>query len=173
MHKACHMSMIQYKLYNALIMAIIYIVFNHNKDYYMTCCTCSTFHIHRGITRTNGAFFRLLLQFCGARLTMSSETSNASRTRYYLAFEHLKLVYEASFSSYGVICLLCCCWRSGLLQRQSCPQLTCLEADRFKIYYRIAAQVQKNRVSKLWKLSRSYACDCCAKHCRHVQLNCG
>ena len=24
------------------------------------------------------------------------------RTRYYLAFQHLKLVYEASFSSYGI-----------------------------------------------------------------------
>ena len=31
----------------------------------------------------------------------------------------------------------------------------CLEADRFKFYYRISAQVQRNRVSKLWKLSRS------------------
>ena len=30
----------------------------------------------------------------------------------------------------------------------------CLEADRFKFYYRIAAQVQRNCVSKLWKLSR-------------------
>ena len=36
---------------------------------------------------------------------MSPETSNASRTLYYLAFEHLKRVYEALFSSYGVICL--------------------------------------------------------------------
>ena len=35
----------------------------------------------------------------------------------------------------------------------------CLEADRLEFYYRIAAQVQRNRVSKLWKLSRSgYAC---------------
>ena len=47
----------------------------------------------------------------------SSETSNASRTRYYLAFTRV-------FSSYGVICFVYSCWRSGLLQRQSCPQLT-------------------------------------------------
>ena len=118
---------------------------------------------------------RLLLQFCGARLTMSPETSNASRTRYYVAFEHLKLVYEASFSRYGVICLLClpllAIWTSP---KAKLSTVSCLEADRFKFYYRIAAQVQRNRVSKLWKLSRSwYACDCCAKLCRHAQLNCG
>ena len=38
-------------------------------------------------------------------------------------------------------------------------KVDCLEADRLEFYYRIAAQVQRNRVSKLWKLSRSwYAC---------------
>ena len=36
-------------------------------------------------------------------LTMSHGTSNA---RYYLTFQHLKLVYEALFSSYGVGLLL-------------------------------------------------------------------
>ena len=30
-----------------------------------------------------------------------------------------------------------------------------LEADRLEFHYRIAAQVQRNRVSNLWKLSRS------------------
>ena len=91
---------------------------------------------------------------------MSPETSNSSRTRYYLAFEHLKFVYEASFSSYGVICLLCmlclpllAIWTSS---KAKLSTVDCLEADRFKFYYRIAAQVQRNRVSKLWKLSRSW-----------------
>ena len=46
---------------------------------------------------------RLLCQFCSARSTVSIETYNVSRTRYYLAFEHLKVSYEALFSSYGVI----------------------------------------------------------------------
>ena len=117
--------------------------------------------------------FRPLLQFCGARWTPSPETSNASRTRYYLAFQHLKFVHEASFSSYGVICLLClpllAIWTSPMAKLST---VDCLEADRFKFYYRISAQVQRNRVSKLWKLSRSWY-DCCAKHCRHAQLNCG
>ena len=103
---------------------------------------------------------------------MSPETSNASTTRYYLAFEHLKLVYEASFSRYGVICLpLLAIWTSP---KAKLSTVDCLEADRFKFYYRLAAQVQRNRVSKLWKLSRSwYACDCCAKLGRHAQLNGG
>ena len=48
---------------------------------------------------------RLLCQFCSARSTVSIETYNVSRTRYYLAFEHLKVSYEALFSSYGVIFL--------------------------------------------------------------------
>ena len=45
---------------------------------------------------------RLLCQFCSARSTVSIETYNVSRTRYYLAFEHLKVPL---FSSYGVIFL--------------------------------------------------------------------
>ena len=48
---------------------------------------------------------RLFCQFCSARSTVSIETYNVSRTRYYLAFEHLKVSYEALFSSYGVIFL--------------------------------------------------------------------
>ena len=72
----------------------------------------------------------------------------------------MKIVYEASFSSYGVICLLClpllAIWTSP---KAKLSTVDCLEADRFEFYYRIAAQVQRNRVSKLWKLSRSwYAC---------------
>ena len=64
---------------------------------------------------------------------MSPETSNASRTRYYLAFEHLKLVYEASFSSYGVICVplftrpLLAIWTSP---KAKLSTVDCLEADR-------------------------------------------
>ena len=112
----------------------------------------------------------LLYNFCSARWTVSSETSNASRTRHYLAFEHVKIVYEASFSSYGVICLLClpllAIWTSP---KANLSTVDCLEADRFEFYYRIAAQVQRNRVSKLRKLSRSWY----AEHCRHAQLNCG
>ena len=145
-----------------------------------TCChiiimhlliECHTCYIvlHRGIC-TFGASFRLFLQFCGVRWKVSSETSNASRNRHYLAFEHVKIVYEASFSSYGVICLLClpllAIWTSP---KAKLSTVDCLEADRFKFYYRIAAQVQRNRVSKLWKLSRSWY----AEHCRHAQLNCG
>ena len=87
----------------------------------------------------------------------SPENSNASRTRYYLAFEHLKLVYEASFSSYGVICLLClsllAIWASP---KAKLSTVDCLEAERLEFYYRIAAQVHRNRLSKLWKLSRSW-----------------
>ena len=91
---------------------------------------------------------------------MSSETCNRGRTRYYLGCELAKVRYKASFSSYGVICLLCL----PLLAIWTSPKaklftVDCLEADRLEIYYRIAAQVQRNRVSKLWKLSRSwYAC---------------
>ena len=91
---------------------------------------------------------------------MSSETCNRGRTRYYLGCELAKVRYKASFSSYGVICLLCL----PLLVIWTSPKaklftVDCLEADRLEIYYRIAAQVQRNRVSKLWKLSRSwYAC---------------
>ena len=68
-----------------------------------------------------------------------------------------QIVYEASFSSYGVICLLClpllAIWTSP---KAKLSTVDCLEADRFEFYYRIAAQVQRNRVSKLWKLSRSW-----------------
>ena len=72
-----------------------------------------------------------LHDFCGARWKLSSETCNASRTRYYLACEYVKFVYEASFSSYGVVCVLVySCWRSGLLQRQRLSTVDCLEADR-------------------------------------------
>ena len=115
---------------------------------------------HRGIC-TFGASFCLLRHFCDARKKVSSETCNAGIIRQYLAFHRLKLVYEASFSSYqyGVICLL---------PKAKLSTVDCLEAYRLEFYYRKAAQVQRNCVSKLWKLSRS-----CAKHCRHAQLNCG
>ena len=92
---------------------------------------------------------------------MSPETSNASRSRYYLAFEHLKLVYEASFSSYCAICLplfirlrLLAIWTSP---KAKLSTVDCLEALRpvIILLQDIAAQVQRNRVSKLWKLSRS------------------
>ena len=59
-----------------------------------------------------------------------------------------------------MICLLClpllAIWTSS---KAKLSTVDCLEADRLEFYYRIAAQVQRNRVSKLWKLSRSwYAC---------------
>ena len=59
-----------------------------------------------------------------------------------------------------MICLLClplvAIWTSP---KAKLSTVDCLEADRVEFYYRIAAQVQRNRVSKLWKLSRSwYAC---------------
>ena len=59
-----------------------------------------------------------------------------------------------------MICLLClpllAIWTSP---KAKLSTFDCLEADRLEFYYRIAAQVQRNRVSKLWKLSRSwYAC---------------
>ena len=59
-----------------------------------------------------------------------------------------------------MICLLClpllAIWTSP---KAKLSTVDCLEADRLEFYYRIAAQVQRNRVSKLWKLSRSwYAC---------------
>ena len=83
---------------------------------------------------------------------MSPETSNASRTRYYLAFEHLKLVYEASFSGYGVICLLClpllAIWTSPKAKLST--TVDCLQADRLEFYYMIAAQFHRNRVSRLY-----------------------
>ena len=78
--------------------------------------------------------------------------------------------------SYGTICSLClpllAIWTSP---KAKLSTVDSLEADRLEFYYRIAAQVQRNCVSKLWKLSRSwYVCgDCCAKHRRHAQLNCG
>ena len=56
-----------------------------------------------------------------------------------------------------MICLLClpllAIWTSP---KAKLSTVDCLEADRVEFYYRIAAQVQRNRVSKL---SRSwYAC---------------
>ena len=59
-----------------------------------------------------------------------------------------------------MICILClpllAIWTSPKAKPST---VDCLEADRLEFYYRIAAQVQRNRVSKLWKLSRSwYAC---------------
>ena len=59
-----------------------------------------------------------------------------------------------------MICLLClpllAIWTS---LKAKLSTVDCLEADRLEFDYRIAAQVQRNRVSKLWKLSRSwYAC---------------
>ena len=122
------------------------------------CHTCYIV-LHRGIC-TFGASFRLLLLYLSVCWNLSFGTGNASRTWYYLAFEHVKIVYEASFSSYGVICLLClpllAIWTSP---KAKLSTVDCLEADRFEFYYRIAAQVQRNRVSKLWKLFRSwYAC---------------
>ena len=59
-----------------------------------------------------------------------------------------------------MICLLClpllAIWTSP---KAKLSTVDCLEADRLEFYYRIAAQVQRNCVSKLWKLSRSwYAC---------------
>ena len=72
----------------------------------------------------------------------------------------MKVVYEASFLSYGAVCLLClpllAIWTSP---KAKLSTVDCLEADRLEFYYRIAAQVQRSRVSKLWKLSSSwYAC---------------
>ena len=68
------------------------------------------------------------------------------------AFQHVKAVYEAVFSSYGVICLPCDRWL--LLVIWSSPKaklstVDCLKADRLEFHYRIAAQVQRNCVSKL------------------------
>ena len=94
--------------------------------------------------------FRLLLQFCGARWKVSSETCNASTARYYLAFEHAKVVYEASFSSYGVICLPR--WLLLVIQaspKRKLPTVDCLAARRLDLYYRIPARVQRNCVRKL------------------------
>ena len=68
------------------------------------------------------------------------------------------LVYEASFLSYAVICTLLFTVAGDLDSRPKAKLSTvdCLEANRLEFYYRIAAQVQRNRVSKLWKLSRSW-----------------
>ena len=65
--------------------------------------------------------------------------------------QNVKVVYEAVFSSYGVICLLCDRW---LLLASSSMEffngtVDCLEADRLEFHYRIAAHVQRNCVSKL------------------------
>ena len=54
----------------------------------------------------------------------------------------MKVVYEASFLSYGVICLLClpllAIWTSP---KAKLSTVDCLEADRLEFYYRIAAQL--------------------------------
>ena len=69
----------------------------------------------------------------------------------------LDFLIKALFVSYSVICLLClpllAIWTSP---KAKLSTVDCLEADRLEFYYRIAAQVQRNRVSKLWKLSRSW-----------------
>ena len=66
------------------------------------------------------------------------------------AFEQLKLVSEASFSNYRRDLLTClpllAIWTSP---KAKLSTVDCLEADRSEFYFRIAAQVQRNRVSKL------------------------
>ena len=57
-------------------------------------CVCEMVAFHRGIC-TIGASFRLLLQYLSVRWKLSFGTGNTSRTWYYLAFEHVKVVYEA------------------------------------------------------------------------------
>ena len=72
---------------------------------------------------------------CSARWKVSIETCNASRTPYYLAFDHLKVPYEALFSSYGVICLpwlpLLAIWTS---LKTILPTVVCLAACRICLY---------------------------------------
>ena len=65
----------------------------------------------------------------------------------------MKTLYEALFVSYGAIC-------SPALNRAVAGDVKAklstvdyLGAYRLEFHYRIAAQVQRNCVSKLWKLS--------------------
>ena len=71
----------------------------------------------------------------------------------------------AQFAHWRLIMAVLAIWSSS---KAKLSTVDCLEADRID---RIAAQVQRNCVSKLWKLSRS--CSVCIEQCRHAQLNCG
>ena len=82
---------------------------------------------------------RLLCQFRSACWTVSIETCNASRTWYYLAFEHLKVSYEALFSSYGVIWLPLLAIRTSL--KSILSTVVCLAACRIGLYHKIGQQV--------------------------------
>ena len=72
-------------------------------------------------------------------------------------YRHVKTLYEALFVSYaGAICSPARHRAvAGDLERQSYPHSTVdnLGAYRVEFHYRIAAQVQRNCVNKLWKLS--------------------
>ena len=85
-------------------------------------------------------FFRLLHQFCGTRWKVRVETCNTSKTRHYLAFEYVKVSYEALFLSYGVIGLpwlpLLAIWTS---LKSVLPAVVCLAACRIGLYHKIAA----------------------------------
>ena len=63
------------------------------------------------------------------------ETCNISKTRHYLAFDYVKVSYEALFSSYGVICLpllpLLAIWTS---LKTILPTVACLAACRICLY---------------------------------------
>ena len=51
-----------------------------------------------------------------------------------------------------MICLLCLPWLAiWTSPKAKLSTVDCLEADRLEFYYRIAAQVQRNCVSKQWR----------------------
>ena len=68
-----------------------------------------------------------------------------------------------------MICLLClpllAIWTSP---KAKLSTVDCLEADRLEFYYRIAAQVQRSRVSKHEQAMEAISlvvCVCCNEHC--------
>ena len=66
----------------------------------------------------------LLQAFLVAHWKLRAETRNTSRYRYLLGFVFKKFGLKTSFASYGVICLPCLSWRSGLLWGQNCLHMT-------------------------------------------------
>ena len=68
-----------------------------------------------------------------------------SKTRHYLAFEYVKVSYEALFSSYGMIDLpwlpLLAIWTS---LKSILPAVVCLAACRIGLYHKIAHQIRES-----------------------------
>ena len=122
-------------------------------------------------------FLSVASSFCVAHRKLSAETSNTSRTRYYTRISTCIEIwfYEASFASYGVICLLClpllAIWTSP---KAKLSTVDCLEADRFRILLQdSSAGPEKSCKQAMEAISLVVRRAAANEHCRHAQWNCG